>query len=145
VPQTSGSKKMGVDYYNCDECGEIFPDCDHYGYCCICDKRLCGSCFDQTTSIRVTCTCPEDEKGDDLGCICYDHHPNMEKLRGFTCCKDNHNVCDECLEDKDPYEVKDDELLQYLTDLAKFKSVEEARTACREVKRHKLETKNGSD
>ncbi len=36
---------MGVDYYNCDECGEIFDDCSGmYNYCEECGKRLCFWC-----------------------------------------------------------------------------------------------------
>ena len=38
---------MGVDYYNCEICGEIFADVCHYGHCGNCEATLCGHCFDR--------------------------------------------------------------------------------------------------
>lgn len=35
---------MGVDYYNCKNCGDIFPDCSAYGYCEGCGVHWCQSC-----------------------------------------------------------------------------------------------------
>jgi len=35
---------MSIDYYNCDLCGEIFPDVIEYGYCTNCEEILCKKC-----------------------------------------------------------------------------------------------------
>lgn len=37
---------MGIDYYNCEICDEIFPDVNHYGHCGNCEATLCGDCYD---------------------------------------------------------------------------------------------------
>ncbi|MCG7345361.1 hypothetical protein MHZ92_14575 [Sporosarcina sp. ACRSL] len=37
---------MGVDYYNCEICDEIFNDHGHYGNCGNCESMLCGDCYD---------------------------------------------------------------------------------------------------
>ena len=34
---------MGVDYYNCERCGEIFADCGDFRNCNECGTRWCGS------------------------------------------------------------------------------------------------------
>ena len=41
---------MGVDYYTCDACGEVFSDCGHCGLCEGCEADLCGECYDKSTS-----------------------------------------------------------------------------------------------
>ena len=38
---------MGVDYYNCEICGDIFADAGHYGHCGKCEATLCGHCYDE--------------------------------------------------------------------------------------------------
>jgi hypothetical protein len=38
---------MGVDYYNCEICNEIFADAGHYGHCGKCEATLCGHCYDE--------------------------------------------------------------------------------------------------
>lgn len=38
---------MGVDYYNCDVCDEIYCDCGHCGTCEECMSGLCGICYDE--------------------------------------------------------------------------------------------------
>lgn len=38
---------MGVDYYNCEICDNIFHDAGHYGYCGNCEASLCGRCYDR--------------------------------------------------------------------------------------------------
>ena len=36
---------MGVDFYNCDKCNEIFDDCGHkYNSCEECGNRICFWC-----------------------------------------------------------------------------------------------------
>jgi hypothetical protein len=37
---------MGVDYYNCDLCDEIYDNCDGYGGDCACKHSFCVDCFD---------------------------------------------------------------------------------------------------
>lgn len=38
---------MGVDYYNCSVCGEIFNDAGYYGHCIECEGMMCGICHDK--------------------------------------------------------------------------------------------------
>jgi hypothetical protein len=38
---------MGVDFYNCSVCNEIFSDAGYYGYCINCEGMLCGHCHDK--------------------------------------------------------------------------------------------------
>lgn len=35
---------MGVDFYNCDLCNAIYPDCGPCGNCEGCERSWCGSC-----------------------------------------------------------------------------------------------------
>lgn len=37
---------MGVDYYNCAICDDIFADCWYNGFCGNCGEWLCGTCYD---------------------------------------------------------------------------------------------------
>ena len=34
---------MGIDYYKCFTCNEIYPDCSA-GYCYVCDNSMCIKC-----------------------------------------------------------------------------------------------------
>ncbi len=43
----------------------------------------------------------------------------------------NHKICTPCNSHKDPYEINDSDLLSYLCNIAKFKTVDEARAAAR--------------
>jgi hypothetical protein len=74
---------MGVDYYNCEDCGDIFSDAGHHGYCGGCESRLCGDCYDKAQKAHGTLS--EDhpnygDYGDDApakcGC-CDDSKPEM--------------------------------------------------------------------
>jgi hypothetical protein len=40
-------KIMGVDFYSCELCGEVFPDCGAYGHCTGCEATLCEGCRDK--------------------------------------------------------------------------------------------------
>lgn len=35
---------MGVDFYTCTCCGEVFDDCGYYEYCAGCDSMFCPGC-----------------------------------------------------------------------------------------------------
>ena len=35
---------MGVDFIDCDECGDIFNDCGDYAVCQTCGLYLCSEC-----------------------------------------------------------------------------------------------------
>lgn len=37
---------MGVDYYNCSHCGEIYADCGTYKSCEHCGGSACANCMD---------------------------------------------------------------------------------------------------
>ena len=39
---------MGVDFYNCNSCEVIYPDCGPCGYTECCELSLCGKCDDLT-------------------------------------------------------------------------------------------------
>jgi len=38
---------MGVCYYNCDICEEIYCDCGDYSYCEKCETSFCEDCVDK--------------------------------------------------------------------------------------------------
>ncbi|MED3649998.1 hypothetical protein [Heyndrickxia sporothermodurans] len=38
---------MGIDYYNCEICNEIFSDVGYCGFCGKCEAYLCGHCLDK--------------------------------------------------------------------------------------------------
>jgi hypothetical protein len=38
---------MGVDFYNCTVCGEIFSDAGYFGHCINCEGMMCGHCHDE--------------------------------------------------------------------------------------------------
>jgi ankyrin repeat protein len=60
---------MGVDYYNCSKCNEIYADCGPGGYCdygCDSGSRRCFNChFDYTTAF--------DLPGEEPFVLCNDH------------------------------------------------------------------------
>ena len=35
---------MGVDFFNCEDCGQIIPDCGMYDICSGCGLHFCDSC-----------------------------------------------------------------------------------------------------
>jgi hypothetical protein len=42
------SKRMGVDYYPCANCGEVMSDHDpEYAFCLRCNKHICGKCMSE--------------------------------------------------------------------------------------------------
>ena len=38
---------MGVDFYNCNICDEIFNDCGDYGICSNCEGMMCDTCHQE--------------------------------------------------------------------------------------------------
>ena len=38
---------MGVDYYACEICGEVYCDCGPCGFCEGCETSMCGECHDE--------------------------------------------------------------------------------------------------
>lgn len=38
---------MGIDYFNCPECDEIYPDCGGFITCVKCESWICESCADE--------------------------------------------------------------------------------------------------
>ena len=38
-----GERKMGVDFYTCENCGYNFPDCGPYFSCYSCESRFCST------------------------------------------------------------------------------------------------------
>lgn len=43
---------MGVDFYPCEICGEVFSDAGHHGNCGNCEATLCGKCFDEMRKLN---------------------------------------------------------------------------------------------
>lgn len=82
---------MGVDYYNCEICGEIFNDYGHYGHCGKCESTLCGDCYDEMR-----------EKNGELG---EDH----EKASWYG--EDAPNCCDLC----DGTKIDNEKFINFLT------------------------------
>jgi hypothetical protein len=80
-----------------------------------------------------------DEEGEFIrtkACICYDN-PNIKQLRKDGCeydCEEEHVVCSSCIYCK----VKDDELLEFIIQETKYKTVGEAREACRNAKKQRV-------
>ena len=35
---------MGIDYFNCQKCDEIFSDCGTFGMCMNCENLYCEDC-----------------------------------------------------------------------------------------------------
>ncbi len=58
---------MGIDYDNCDVCGEIYADCDDFGSCEGCRKSWCSRCNESYRSFRY---------GDKIRCdLCFSTDP----------------------------------------------------------------------
>lgn len=147
---------MGVDFYNCTSCNEIFNDCGEYKHCCLCDEMFCGYC-DGLEKIPWKCDgdCHEgykenddDEKEEEGGgkrvkrCSCHPDLKNLYKQRGcdYHDRKESHWVCQECLTIADPYAVSDVMLMEYLLNHHGFETIEAARKAYRcELKAKKSE------
>jgi hypothetical protein len=57
---------MGVDYYNCEVCNDIYCDAGYYGYCGNCEASLCGSCYDEMRKLHGELG-EDHEKAGDFG------------------------------------------------------------------------------
>lgn len=140
---------MGVDYYNCTECNQIYADCGDYKTCCWCRDGFCGYC-DGVQEVLLKCNgdCIEstgytEEEGSEKeeGCVCAD---KVKRLRNNEYChcdtseleeeKPHHLICKKCLYVEDPYKVDDTELLEFLVEHTEFSSMGEAREECRNLK-----------
>ncbi len=53
---------MGVDFFDCDECGESICDCGSWWSCEECGHRLCEDCESKIVG--------EDEDGEDICPFC---------------------------------------------------------------------------
>jgi hypothetical protein len=75
---------MGVNFYNCHICGEIYPDCGNYGSCEGCNKSWCDNCNKKHHSFLY---------GDDIYCdLCFGDEPesiDAEDMIDFMCTKYN--------------------------------------------------------
>lgn len=38
---------MGIDYYNCGVCDEIFPDVSEYNHCINCEEMVAMCCYEE--------------------------------------------------------------------------------------------------
>ena len=83
---------MGVDYYNCEICDEIFADVGHYGHCGKCEATLCGHCYDEMR-----------EKNGELG---------EEHERASWYGEEAPNCCDKC----DGTKIDTTKFFEYLAD-----------------------------
>lgn len=57
---------MGVDYYNCEMCEEIFSDAGYWGTCGNCESMMCGHCHDEMRTKNGVLG-EEHENADDFG------------------------------------------------------------------------------
>lgn len=64
---------MGVDFYSCDCCGEVFDDCGYWESCRNCNNVYCDECVSKIKYIK-------DETGDVISCpICIDEELKNKK------------------------------------------------------------------
>lgn len=54
--------KMGVDYYTCEFCKEIFNDCGNYNRCQNCRRMMCEDCGEQMIGDFGEDNCEEKRK-----------------------------------------------------------------------------------
>ncbi len=120
--------KMGVDFYNCAECTEIYADCGDYTTCDVCGRGFCSACEDVTTEFELECEgvgdCVESmgwvdpdvvrEEDVDGVCTCCDVVKNFRKNQIHH---ETYRVCEKCLTVKDPYDVGDTHIISYLLKL----------------------------
>jgi hypothetical protein len=95
--------------------------------CCLCGGAICDKCCQKGNVYKpsVECECEEDE------CTCH----TVTKNGCTDGCEEDHRICDACYE-KDG--VDDEELIAFLIERsAEYKTVKEARSACRERTRKK--------
>lgn len=45
---------MGVDFYNCHICNEIYADCADHDWCEHCDASWCGNCMEDGSNEKFT-------------------------------------------------------------------------------------------
>jgi len=63
---------MGVDYYNCDICNEIYADCGTYESCQTCGASWCANCMDEYEIFMI-----DDEERCDL---CFNTEPSQPSV-----------------------------------------------------------------
>ena len=49
---------MGMDFYSCENCGEIFDDCGSYGVCHKCNAWFCDDCDNKYRVEEENGKCP---------------------------------------------------------------------------------------
>lgn len=139
---------MGIDYYNCAECKQIYADCGDYKTCCVCRDGFCGWCLGvQSVPLKCDGNCTKstgytvgEGSEKEEGCVCADKVKMLYK-EGYCHCDTSeeeenprHLICNKCLYIEDPYKVDDTELMEFLVEHTEFSSVEEAREDCRKLK-----------
>lgn len=157
IMRCKNTHKMGVDFYNCHLCNEIYASGGYQIRSWCCDETSCGMCTDNyLIKVPVECdgecvTHTEDERPVDEqtyegdGCKC---HEAIKKARvniaanfrdEFDELPEDMWLCRSCLVVKDPYEATDDQVTEFLVKKAGFTSFEEVLDICRqENKRLKL-------
>ena len=56
---------MGIDYYNCTDCGRIFADCGECTSCESCEAYICGQCMNKYNVTTNMCHKPTEEEVDE--------------------------------------------------------------------------------
>jgi hypothetical protein len=135
---------FGADYFICIKCEGMILSYETIKQCCLCDVTFCESCSDANMIPISNECCGECREADDLSdvdasdCIC---HPSIIELRENGCCTDTdcdgapHYICENCPTTQDPYQVTDGDLCEFLLPQTKYKTINDARKACRKFKK----------
>lgn len=151
---------MGVDYYNCDQCGEIYPDCGTYYSCDLCSRGFCSECEPQKVPLKCDGDCivsygyqeseeeeseeegeesdeeeseEEDEESEEGKCTCCAIVTDLRYRTSTSRCPPEYfHICTKCLTVEDPDEVNDYEFKKWLLSKTAYATLEEAREKCKE-------------
>lgn len=131
---------MGVDYYNCTGCKEIFTTCGDHRQCCKCDDIFCNYCDTiEKVAVEDCEECDDSNCEEDCECEALPQWMIDTKEKCEQGCKEYHNVCLECQKPPpEPWEINDYELLGILAKQAGYKTVEEARNVEEEKRKEQM-------
>lgn len=144
---------MGISYYNCSRCDEIFADCGDWYYCHGCCKKLCGQCKSYVVKVLAVCdgncvegfssvveeddNSEEEEEGEEeeKPCTCIPYIIQARKRFSMY-----EYFCRECLTVDAPFDVSDRKLIRFLLRGTPYRTIGQARMACgKQLKKEKEE------
>lgn len=92
---------MGVDWFNCERCGEITNDCSS-GCCCCCGDPICESCCENERKERlikpplITGKIKDNEDTSEFCCYGEDNDGGHDKKHSECCFKIGCILCTDC-------------------------------------------------